>query len=63
MKKLIINEAEVGTVNTYRQDRQFGGWSFDMKGGYEIRIKFSDIKIFKPDFKGNLIVTAFQQKP
>lgn len=63
MKKLIINEVEVGTVNTYYQDRQYGGWVFEMKSKRIIGIKFADIEMFKPDFKGNLTVTTFQKKP
>ena len=47
MQHLIINGADLGPVQGYRQNRELSRWSFLMTAGYYIGVDFSSIKSFK----------------
>ena len=58
MQHLIINDADLGPVQEYRQNRELSLWSFLMNAGYYIGVDFSSIKRFTSS--GNLEIITFR---
>ena len=59
MEHLIINGADLGPVQGYRQNRELSRWSFLMTAGYYIGADFSSIKSFESS--GNLEIITFRE--
>ena len=59
MQHLIINGADLGPVQGYRQNRELSRWSFLMTAGYYIGVDFASIKSFKSS--GNLEIITFRE--
>ena len=59
MQHLIINDADLGPVQGYRQNRELSRWSFLMTAGYYIDVDFSRIKSFTRS--GNLEILTFRE--
>ena len=59
MQHLIINDADLGPVQGYSQNRELSRWSFLMTAGYYIGVDFSRIKSFTSS--GNLEIITFRE--
>ena len=44
--KLIINDAQLGEVTNYQQDREKEAWIFTITNKFTVSVPFSEIKLF-----------------